>query len=215
MGAHLWDQLCARRGDGHSHGISVRHQLVAFLALCRWRDRSNPGHGRHVRILPGIGLPGAFPVWREEAQPARALVVGGCGISRLVAFRILYRRHRCLDAESRGLRTSARWLRPAQQFLGIGAEPVGLVAVRAQHERRGDHRRFRDGFGGSLLSAIRQAPRARTDFPAHRCRGRLYLQPPAAFPYRRWTGPDGGAAINPSPWRRWKRYLPANLGRRW
>jgi cytochrome d ubiquinol oxidase subunit I len=34
--------------------------------------------------------------------------------SRLVAFRILYHRYRCLDAESSGLRTCGRWLRPTQ-----------------------------------------------------------------------------------------------------
>ena len=103
----LRHQLRARRGDRHSHGISVRHQLVALLALCRWRDRADAGHGRHVRVLPGIGIPRAFSLRREAAEPAGALVVGGGCVSGLVAFRLLHYCHRCLDAASGGLRKAA------------------------------------------------------------------------------------------------------------
>jgi cytochrome bd-type quinol oxidase subunit 1 len=32
LGTHLRHQLCLRRGDRHSHGVRIRHQLGAVLA---------------------------------------------------------------------------------------------------------------------------------------------------------------------------------------
>ena len=136
LGAHFRHQLRDGRGDRHSHGISVRHQLVALLALCRRRDRPDAGHGRHVRFLPGVGVPRVVPLRREAARLQRALVVGDGGISGLVAFGLLHHRHRRLDAASRGLRQSRRRIGAAHQLLGTGPESLGLVAVCAQHERR-------------------------------------------------------------------------------
>ena len=40
------------------------------------------------------------------------------------------------------------------QLLGTGAESLGMVAVCAQHERRRDHGRLRDGVSGRVLSAV-------------------------------------------------------------
>ena len=58
------------RRDRHPDGISVRHQLVAFFALRRWRHWPYTGHGRDVRIFPGIRLSGFVSLWRETPQPA-------------------------------------------------------------------------------------------------------------------------------------------------
>ena len=52
-----------------------------------------------------------------------------------------------------GYEQIGRRLRAAHQFLGAGAESLGLVAVCAQHERSGHHRRIRDGGSGRLLPA--------------------------------------------------------------
>ena len=41
-------------------------------------------------------------------------------------------------------------------FWELVLNPVGLVAVRAQHERRGDHGRVRDGVRGRVLPAVGQ-----------------------------------------------------------
>ena len=98
-----------------------------------------------------------------------------------------------------GYEARARRLSPTQQFLGADAEPVGVVAICAQHERCGRHGRFCDGFRGGILSAIQQASRTRTDFSAHRRRGGLHLQHPAAFP----TGDGQGRMVT--------RYQPVTL----
>ena len=104
---------------------------------------------------------GLFLYGEKRLEPARSLVVGGRSFPRLVALGILHHRHRRLDAASRRLRARCRWLRPAHQFLGVRAESLGLVAIRSQHERRRDHRRFRHGVRRRVLPAVGQIPRAR------------------------------------------------------
>ncbi len=69
------------------------------------------------------------------------------------------------------------------QFLGAAAEPVGLVAVCPQHERRRDYRRVRDGLGGSFLSSLGEIYTARQDLRSHRRGGWLHLQHPATVPH--------------------------------
>ena len=45
-------------GTRHRHGVRVRHQLVAVLAV-RGRHLRQPAGGRgHLRLLPRVGLPG-------------------------------------------------------------------------------------------------------------------------------------------------------------
>ena len=51
-----------------------------------------------------------------------------------------------------GYARARRRIGATRQLLGSGAESLGLVAVRAQHERSGDHRRDRDGVGWRVLS---------------------------------------------------------------
>ena len=74
LGEDLRHQLRARRGDRHPHGIPVRHQLGAVLAVRRRRHRPDAGHGRHVRLLPGVRVPRPVPLRREAAEPMAALV---------------------------------------------------------------------------------------------------------------------------------------------
>ena len=104
LGQDFRHQLCDRRGDWNSHGISVRHQLVALLALRRRRDRADAGHGRLFRLLPGVDVSRTLSLWREAPEQRDALVFGVDGVPRLVDVGLLHRRHRRLDAASRGLR---------------------------------------------------------------------------------------------------------------
>ena len=55
-----------------------------------------------------------------------------------------------------GYMQGCRRLGAAFQFLGTGAESVGVVAICAQHERRRDHRRFRHGVRRRVLFAVGQ-----------------------------------------------------------
>ena len=110
---------------------------------------------------------GLFLYGEKRLSRESALVVGGRSVSGFVAFGIFHYRHRCLDAESGGIRHGPGWFRAAQQLLGTCAQPMGLVAICAQHERRGDHGRFRDGVGRRFLFAVGETRRAWT----HLCSG--------------------------------------------
>ena len=83
---------------------------------------------------------GLFLYGEKRLEPARPLVVGLAVFLGSWLQRILHHRHRCLDAASRGIRQGARRLGAALQFLGIGVESLGVVAICAQHERRCHHR---------------------------------------------------------------------------
>jgi cytochrome d ubiquinol oxidase subunit I len=93
---------------------------------------------------------GPVSLWREAPEQRPALVLGADGISGLVDVGLLHHRHRRLDAASRGLRTRGRWLSTTHQLLATRSESVGVVAVRAQHERRGHYRSVRDGAVGAF-----------------------------------------------------------------
>ncbi len=67
-----------------------------------------------------------------------------------------------------GYTTGGRRFGATLEFLGAGAESVGVVAVRAQHERSSHHRRVRHGVGRRVLSAVGQVRRV---WP-HLCSGR-------------------------------------------
>ncbi len=62
---------------------------------------------------------GSVSLRRKAAQPARPLVVGGRGFSRIVALGFFHHRHRRLDAASRGLRLRPRRFRATHQFLAV------------------------------------------------------------------------------------------------
>jgi cytochrome bd ubiquinol oxidase subunit I len=68
-------QLRHRRGDRNSHGISVRHELVALLALRRRRDRADAGHGRLFAFFLESAFLGLFLYGEKRLSPG-ALVVG-------------------------------------------------------------------------------------------------------------------------------------------
>ena len=60
-------------------------------------------------------------------------------------------------------------------FWQLVLNPWALVAVRAQHERRGGHGRVRDGGGRRLLPAVAEARGAGTHFRARRRDRRLLI----------------------------------------
>jgi hypothetical protein len=75
--ARFWGRIFAinfviRRGDGHSHGVRVRHQLGTVLAALGRRDRAAAGDGRRVQLLSRVGISGAVSLWR------RANLESGC-----------------------------------------------------------------------------------------------------------------------------------------
>src|SRR5208282_4865823 len=125
LGEDFWHQLSSGRGHWNSHGISVWHQLVAFLALCRRCDRADAGNGRHVCILPGVGISWTFSLRREASQPSRSLVVGGRCFSGIMVVWLFHHRHRRLDAAPRGLCQNGGWLVATLQLLGARVKSLG------------------------------------------------------------------------------------------
>ena len=72
-----------------------------------------------------------------------------------------------------GYFTAAGRIGAAHQLLGTCAESVGVVAICAQHERRRDHGRLRDGVGRRVLSALGEIGRAWAHLRARRRDRRL------------------------------------------
>src|SRR5271154_3495486 len=60
LGQDFRHQLCPRRRHRHSHGISVRHQLVAIFQIRRRCNRPNSGDGRRLLLLSRILFPRPF-----------------------------------------------------------------------------------------------------------------------------------------------------------
>lgn len=86
------------------------------------------------------------------------------------------------------------WWSSVAVFVGSwlsGFFPVGLVAIRAQHERCGDHWRLRHGFDRRVLFAIPAAPGARAYFCEDRHYLRLDLQHLATVSHRRSPRKNG------------------------
>ena len=76
------------------------------------------------------------------------------GVLRLLALRLLHHRHRRLDAAPRRLPDRPRRRDPAHQLLArSAAQSVALLAVSAQHDRRGGDRELRHGVGRRVLPA--------------------------------------------------------------
>ena len=71
-----------------------------------------------LRLLPRIHVPRAVSLRREAPEPRYALVCGLHGVCRVLGVRLLHRRHRCLDAESRRLRESRRRFRATESVSG-------------------------------------------------------------------------------------------------
>ena len=135
LGAHLRHQFRHWRGHRHSHGISVRHQLGAFLALRRRRHRANPRHGRRVRLLPGVRLPGLFLFGEKRLSPRG---IGGRQ-SRYFSAPGFPDSSSSPPMPGCSIPSAMPWLltvRPAHQLLGADSESLGVVAVCSQYERR-------------------------------------------------------------------------------
>ena len=72
----------------------------------------------------------------------------------------------------------------ARELLGFCAEPMGGMAVCAQHVWSGYHRRVCHDSGGRILPAFRQVHRPRPHFHQDRRRCRLRVQHSADFSHR-------------------------------
>ena len=154
LGQDLRHQLRDRRRDRDSDGVSVRHQLVALLALRRRRDRTDAGHGRRVRLLPGVDVPRPVPLRREAAEPKACIGSRAAWSSWARGCRATSSSRPTPGCSIRSAMNA--WPTASVQltsFWQLVLNPWALVAVCAQHERRGDHRRVRDGGGRRVLSA--------------------------------------------------------------
>ena len=76
LGQDLRHQLRHRRGDRHSDGIPVRHQLGALLAARRRSDRQTLAMEGVLLVLSRVDVPRPVSLRREAAEPEGALVVG-------------------------------------------------------------------------------------------------------------------------------------------
>src|SRR5258705_36083 len=69
---------------------------------------------------------------------------------------------------------------------------LGVVAVRAQHERRSHHRGVCHGIGRRVLFALGQARKLWPDICSGRSCRRLDFESLATLSHGRWPGQDGG-----------------------
>ena len=154
LGADIRDQFCDGRCYRYSDGISIRHELGGIFAL-GWRsDRPNTGDGRSVFIFPGVEFSGADAFWREAIGAIGPLVCNVSCVARFVAFGIFDYRHERVDATSSGVLDGLGWQLFAGELLGVAAESVGDLAIRAQYARRGADGMFCDGRDGGFLCAL-------------------------------------------------------------
>ena len=174
-----------------SNGISVRDELGPVFPVCRRGHRPDAGDGGNICLLSGIRISRPFSLRREAAGEMGPLVCRFPGVPGIVGFRILHHRNRCVDAAPGGLHRGRRRLGPRERFLESPAEPLGRLAVRAQHGGRCGYGLIRHGGIGRLLSACAQVPGFGETFPARgRCQ-RPSIQRGSALPYRRSAGKDG------------------------
>ncbi len=138
-------------------------------------------------------ISGIVSLRREAPEQRDALVLGADGVPGLVAVGLLHYRHGCLDAASGGLRAGRGRIVAAEQLLAAGTESVGVVAVRAQHERRRHHRHLCDDRGGRVLPAEREACRAGPYLRAGRGNCFAVRQPVPDHPDGRRAGTHAGA----------------------
>src|SRR6266436_6661739 len=96
-------RFCARRGYGHSDGISVRDELGCVFEGRGRSDRADAGDGRRVFFFSRIELPGLVLVRRKKTRANRTLGGGVPGFSGLVALGLSYRGDGRVDAASHWL----------------------------------------------------------------------------------------------------------------
>ena len=173
LGQDLRHQLRHGRRHRHPDGVPVRHQLGAVLEAAGGVIGQTLAMEGVFSFFLESTLPGALPVRRKAAGPEGALVRGVHGVPGLVAFRLLHHRHERLDAAPGGLRDRRERADRADQPLGAAAEPVGPVAVPAQHDRLGGDGGLRDGVRRRVLPAAAASTRIRPDVLEARGDGRL------------------------------------------
>ena len=146
-------------------GIPMEFQFgtnwARILPVRRRHHRADAGDGGALRLLPGVGIPGALPLRREEAGPARPPGDGLRPLPRLLALRLLHHRHKRVHAAPGRLHVGAGWQPGAGPLLDVRAEPLGGLAIRTQHDGVGHHGLLRGRRGGGLLDPDGGAPRPR------------------------------------------------------
>src|SRR5262249_25461084 len=93
LGKNFWNQLSHGRCHRDSHGISVRHQLVALRSPHWGSDRPAAGDGRRVLVFSGICIFGTVSLWRKAFGTERTLVGSVPRLSWLVAVRVFHHRY--------------------------------------------------------------------------------------------------------------------------
>ena len=111
-----------------------------------------------------------------------------------------------------GYTKARRRLRAAHQLLAAGAESLGLVAIRAQHERRCHHWRICHGGGRRVLSARPESTTSRADLRAGRRDRRTDLQRVATVSHRRRRRARWWPRISRSRWPPWRRCSTRRTG---
>src|SRR5208282_5919866 len=191
LGKDFWHQLRVGGCDWHSDGIPVWHQLVNLFTICGRGHWTDAGHGRHVRLLPGIVVPRIVSLWREAAEPESALAVVGRRLCRIVVVRLLHHCDGRFHAASRRLFHGCGREPATGELLGFRAESVGGMAICAQHVRRGDYWRIHYDGGGRVLFALREVDRACPNFREDGRDRRLRVLRFADFSDRRRTRQNG------------------------
>ena len=114
-----------------------------------------------------VGVPGPLPLRREAARPAgapRAAAHGSSSGRWLSGYFIIATN--AFMQHPVGHAVGADGALAARRLLGLPAQPLGALAVRAQHVRRGRHRVVRRGRASAPTGRSRAAPRARARLPA-------------------------------------------------
>ncbi len=216
LGADLRDQLRVRRGHRHPDGVPVRHELGALLEIRRRRDRADAGDGRDVRVLPRIGFPRPVPVRREAGSGH-----GHTGVAALLVFLGSWLSGYFIVATDAWMQHPVGYIsvmpdgtRAARELRGAALNPWVVLAVRAHHERRGDHRRVRDGGGRRVLrpaQAERSSSTASSLREGRRARG--LHRSACCSSFRPAIGRGGWSPTISRPrWRRWKGYSRRSPG---
>ena len=142
LGPHLRHQLRRRRGHRHPDGVPVRDQLGALLQLRRRGHRPDAGDGGHVRLLPRVA-----PSWGSSCSARSGSRRGAPRRPRIalcrrhLALRLLHHRHQRLHAAPGRHVVGPDGRLELGDFWAFLLNPWALLAVLAQHDRRGGDRR--------------------------------------------------------------------------
>ena len=134
--ARFWAKIfglnfAVRRCHRHSHGVSIRDQLVRLFPVCRRGDRADAGDGGHVRLFPGKRIHRRVHLGRKAARSAQPFSRRRRRCAGKLAFRLFYFGDEFFHAASGRLPDHARWLAGHRQCQRLLVESVGLDPIRA------------------------------------------------------------------------------------